>query len=689
MSSAENAAMIKAGAAGAVPLGRMLTRSPVAFAVVSLQGTVIEANDAFADITGTERSDLYGRDLISLLAPSEQERVDRELDHLSTGSVNDLHTEIQFLRPDGSLATALVSGTAVIDDDNACVILLLQDVTSHRRAERASTVLRARLDMLAHAADLVHVELAVRPRMDAFAHMVVPAFCDMCAVYLRGPDGNLWLRGFSSAVPAVADVLRPRRNLPLGSSSDTPMGVSARTGTIAHIDHRDLVDGHWPHDELLRDSLISSGATSLLCAPLMNREQRFGAVMFGMHASSTRAFQSDDESFASDLVQRVSGALSNAIQFEDEHFIAERLQRALLPDRLPDVPGAEVVVRYRPSSGRGIGGDWYDVFRLPDGRIAFVVGDVIGHGIEAAVAMSTIRHALDAFGIDESDPVELVTKLNRFLCQQPGRTTATLALVVCDLHSGDLTVTTAGHLPMILRDGSGSVTFHGARLGRPLGLSANATFRCERTRLPLEGVLVLYTDGLVERRTESITTGIDRLAAGVAATSTDDGLERFADCIEAGIASVDFADDDVALLLVRRSLASDHYETVVEARADQLSPVRTDLRRWLTQIGCGEPTASDLVLAISECAANVVEHAYPPGVSGPLEIIAGIAPAEEGGAEIKIDVRDHGRWRAPRDVGGGRGHELLRHLVDDATFRTGDDGTSVALRRRVELSGPR
>ena len=400
------------------------------------------------------------------------------------------------------------------------------------------------------------------------------------------------------------------------------------------------------------------------------------------------AFQSDDEDFARDLVQRVSGALANAIQFEDEHFIAERLQRALLPDRLPDVPGAEVAVRYRPSSGRGIGGDWYDVFRLPDGRVAFVVGDVTGHGIDAAVAMSTIRNALDAFGIDESDPVELVTKLNRFLCQQPGRTTATLALVVCDLHSGDLTVTTAGHLPLIVRDGSGSVTFHGARLGRPLGLSANATFRCERSRLPLDGLLVLYTDGLVERRTESITTGIDRLAAGIAAASADDGLERFADCIEAGITSVQDAEDDVALLVVRRSLAADHYENVVEARADQLSPVRSDLRRWLGQIGCGEPTASDLVLAISECAANVVEHAYPPGVHGPLEIIAGVAPADAGASEITIDIRDHGRWRVPHDVGGGRGHKLLRHLVDDATFCTGDDGTSVALRRRVELTGP-
>ncbi|HEY1740066.1 MAG TPA: ATP-binding protein, partial [Acidimicrobiia bacterium] len=149
------------------------------------------------------------------------------------------------------------------------------------------------------------------------------------------------------------------------------------------------------------------------------------------------------------------------------------------------------------------------------------------------------------------------------------------------------------------------------------------------------------------------------------------------------------ADDDVALLVVRRSLASDHYETVVDARADQLSPVRTDLRRWLAQIGCGEPTASDLVLAISECAANVVEHAYPPGVTGPLEIIAGIAPDDIGGSEIKVDIRDHGRWRAPRDVGGGRGHELVRQLVDDAAFHTGDGGTSVALRRHVDLIGPR
>jgi anti-sigma regulatory factor (Ser/Thr protein kinase) len=217
-------------------------------------------------------------------------------------------------------------------------------------------------------------------------------------------------------------------------------------------------------------------------------------------------------------------------------------------------------------------------------------------------------------------------------------------------------------------------------------------FHAEPARLPEGGVLVLYTDGLIERRTESLNDGLDRLATGVAGTPLDDDLERFADTIATEVATDGSSDDDIALLLVRRTVAHDHFQTVIEARAERLASIRTDLRRWLEYIGCSEPVAADLVLAIGECAANVVEHAYPPGVTGPLEINADVSPdtSPDGGglAEIIVEIRDHGRWRAPRDVGGGRGHDMLRQLVDEAHFDSGDDGTAVALTRRVELAAP-
>ncbi len=685
MSTREHAPAVNPGPARVVPFGRVLTRSPVAFVVIALHGAVIEANDAFSEMTGTPREALNGRTLLSFVADDDRDRVGDDLDRLISGRANDVHTELQFVRADGSLGTAIATCTAVVDDDAACVIILLQDVTSHRMAERATSTLRERLELLSRSADLVHIELAVRPRMEAFARMVVPTFSDVCAVYLRGPDGNLWLRRFAAVDDRVADALEARRDVPLTRSAETPVGAALETDSVVRVEQVGDASDPWPKDTALHETLVASGVSSLLCAPLRNKAETFGVVLFGMLGPSRRTFDEDDAHFAGDLVSRVSGALSNAIQFENEHFIAERLQRALLPECVPVVPGADVVVRYRPSSGRGIGGDWYDVIRLPDGQVAFVVGDVIGHGIDAAVAMSTVRHALHAYAIEESDPVALVTKLNRYLCRQPGRATATLALVVCDLHSGDLTITTAGHLPVIVRDEEGAVEFHGARLGRPLGLSPNATFHAAHGRLPLGGVLVLYTDGLVERRTESLATGLHRLASSVGGAAPDHGLDHFADTIEADVDARFAADDDVALLVVRRSITPDHFETKVEARADQLGSVRTDLRRWLSYIGCEDPVASDLILAISECAANVVEHAYPPGVTGPLEIVAGVEPDGPGKSEITVDIRDHGRWRAPRDVGGGRGHGLLRHLVDEARFDTGNDGTAVALRRKVAL----
>jgi PAS domain S-box-containing protein len=689
--------MVQHRLAAGVRFERVLTRSPVAFAALSLQGLVIDANDAFAEMMGRNRDEINGESLPSFFADFERERVADHLDRLASGRVTDLHTEFQFTKPDGSLGTAVASSTAIIDDDAQCVVVLLQDVTSHRRAERASTALRERLELVGRAADLVHVELAVRPRMEAFARMVVPAFADVCAVYLRAPDGNLWLRRFAAAPDDVATALEPLRDLPVARTNETPIALAVRTRKAVRVERFDTSTTHWGPDNSVREVLRDQGVVSLLCAPLVNHNDAFGVVLFGLRDASRRVYDTDDELFGSDLVSRVSGALSNAIQFEDEHIIAERLQRALLPERVPEVTGADIAVRYRPSSGRGVGGDWYDVINLPDGRVAFAVGDVTGHGVEAAVAMSAIRHALLAYAFESSDPVELMGKINRYLCRQPGRTTATLALVVCDLISGELTIATAGHLPVIVRDASGAVAFHGERLGRPLGLSPNAAFQSESARLPSGGVLVLHTDGLIERRSESLVEGLERLAARVAHAAADAiDLENFADAIEAGVAApegidapwgVDAPDDDIALLVVRRSGSPDHFETVVEARADRLGSVRSDLRRWLSHVGCPEPDASDLVLAISECAANVVEHAYPPGVTGSLEISAGLEPRGPDDTEIAVSIRDHGRWRVPRDVGGGRGHELLRHLVDEARFDTGTDGTAVALTRRVSLVG--
>ncbi len=671
-----------------VPFRRVFTYSGVAFAVVSAEGDIVDTNDAFAAMTGVERGAVNGTPLLSFVAEPDRDRITTAFNELLHGAISDAQTELQFHRADGTLGTAAASGTAITDDHGShYVVVLLQDVTPHRVAEQASALLRQRLDLLSRASDLVNVTLAVRPRMEAFARMVVPAFGDVCAVYLRGADGNLWLRRYFTNDDTIDAALRPLCDIPIEANAASPPAEAMRMTSIIRINDLDRTLTRRVDDGRRQEAAVSAGIRAVLCAPLHDKHGTFGAVLFGYHPSSGRAFGAEDELFARDLVSRVSGALANAIQFEDEHFIAERLQRALLPESLPNISGTDIAVRYRPSSGRRIGGDWYDVIRLPDGRVAFAIGDVVGHGIDAAVAMSTIRHSLRAYAIDESDPVRLLTRLNRYLCRQPGRTTATLALVVCDLHEGGLTITTAGHLPVVVRDPDGNVAFHGARLGRPIGLSPNATFHSESAHLAVGGVMVLYTDGLVERRTESLNAGLARLKAGVGNYDPTDDLERFADALEATVTEALQPDDDLALLLVRRDLASDHFETVIEAKADRLGGIRTDLRRWLRHVGCGEPAASELVLAIGECAANVVEHAYPPGTSGPLEIRGDVArDGDPSVADITVEIRDRGRWRAPRDVGGGRGHALLQQLVDEAQVDSGDGGTAVALRRRVTLA---
>jgi anti-sigma regulatory factor (Ser/Thr protein kinase) len=367
-----------------------------------------------------------------------------------------------------------------------------------------------------------------------------------------------------------------------------------------------------------------------------------------------------------------SGERDRAREMED---VALTLQRSLLPRALPDVLGAELCGRYVPASeSLEIGGDFYDATALGDGRLVLTIGDVAGHGVLAAAVMGQVRQAVRAYAFEGHPPATLMDRLDLLVSD------SSLAMTTClcgifDPASGELRFANAGHPPPLLRRADGSVERIVDGLSHPLGVTMAHRHVEARVTLELGESLLLYTDGLVERRGEIIDAGIDRLAGRLA-----DGLSSAAETCERIVAGLeDNLPDDAAVLVVARTpMADERLHIVVQAHPNRLADVRRRLTAWLTAHGASRQEANDVVLAAHEAAMNAIEHAYGPGDAE----IAVTAALHDGAVEIAI--HDHGRWRDARSEHRGRGRSIMSALMDDVTVDTGPSGSTVRMSRRLD-----
>jgi serine phosphatase RsbU (regulator of sigma subunit) len=204
-------------------------------------------------------------------------------------------------------------------------------------------------------------------------------------------------------------------------------------------------------------------------------------------------------------------AEENRRLYSEQRSIAQTLQHALLPEKLPNVRGVETGARYEAGvEGVDIGGDWYDLIALDDHRLLLVVGDVSGRGLRAAATMASLRYAIHAYAAQDDPPATILTKLSKLV--NVGRTgqLATILCALVDVKAHELTVTSAGHLPpLLISDGTG--TFIKSAVGVPIGVNSGATYTSTAVSTPRAATLLAFTDGLVERRGESIDTGLERL----------------------------------------------------------------------------------------------------------------------------------------------------------------------------------
>jgi serine phosphatase RsbU (regulator of sigma subunit) len=238
---------------------------------------------------------------------------------------------------------------------------------------------------------------------------------------------------------------------------------------------------------------------------------------------------------------------------EERAELAATLQRALLLEELPEVTGATLIARYRPAGDAPVGGDWYDVFFLPDGRTVLALGDVAGHGIAVAPIMAQLRHAVRAYVLQSPSPGVAMGRLGELLDWLLPTELASLVLADFTPSTRRLRVANAGHLPpLLVRPGAGAELL-ALDKGPALGLSADAEYRDAELELPPGSSIVLYSDGLVERRGEALDEAMARLLD--AASDVERGGDLHALCDR--LVAMSAADDDVTLLALR-SDASEH-----------------------------------------------------------------------------------------------------------------------------------
>jgi len=357
---------------------------------------------------------------------------------------------------------------------------------------------------------------------------------DTAAILLLDEERKVLL---ARAARGIEAEVRQGVKIPIGRGFAGRIAAERRPIAIEDVDHADI----------LNPILRMRGIRSLLGVPLLVAERVVGVLHVG--TLKPRHFTEDDKALLQLAADRAAVAIANAA-FAEQRSTTELLQRTMLPDALPVVPGLRLSAKYLPAAtGVKLGGDWYDVFTLPDGRMAFVIGDVVGRGVVAASVMAEVRTALRAYA-NEGHPLPAIVELLNDLLVSMGRSrSATAALYALAPGSDELEAISAGHLPALLVPPGDPPRFVVEAEAPPLGVHLPSGYPSRNVPFPRGSSLVLFTDGLVERRGTIIDDGLGRLARIAQEVSGRGGLalaDRIFNELDEPL------EDDLAILAVER-----------------------------------------------------------------------------------------------------------------------------------------
>jgi hypothetical protein len=403
--------------------------------------------------------------------------------------------------------------------------------------------------MVTHTLQAVADDAAPDAGLRTLCRLLVPAVADACEVNVIEGD-RLRRISVSDLTGDMAPAVAAIRSSYVGRLDDAhPVAEVARRGTIhvASIDDDDA--DHWFGPPGLPHTARALGLHQVALVPMRGRSGIVGVLSVGVGPSG-RTLRPSDLELLQVTGAQAAAALENAVLYDAARRTAVTLQRALLPAGLPASHWFRAVGRYRPASTElEVGGDWYDASLLGDGALAVTIGDVGGHGVEAAAVMGQLRSAIAALHLDHSSPEAVVRRLKRLDVMADAFATVLCATVD---RTGTFRWTSAGHPPPVVLRADGRAAFLPGDADPPLGTGEPIRPTVHDEQLADGDVVILFTDGLVECRGEDLEVGFERLLAEVAASDWRDlprAVDRLLDRLPRGT-------DDVALLVLALDLGS-------------------------------------------------------------------------------------------------------------------------------------
>lgn len=504
-------------------------------------------------------------------------------------------------------------------------VATLRDTTELQAVTGRAQTVRERLLLLYRAGARIGTTLDVTTTAQELAEVAAPGFADCATVDLA----DSVLRG-EEPEPPSGEVMDMRRTAVSGVGPDHPLYPLGRVIGFVPTSAEGIgsSSGHtWVVPDLAASQqwrlpdpeqaarILEYGFHSLLSVPLHARGVILGMANF-WRAGNEAPFDTEDLSFAEELVARAAVSVDNARRYTREHEMAVTLQRSLLPSGLPEQNALDVAYRYLPAQA-GVGGDWFDVIPLSGARVALVVGDVVGHGLHAAATMGRLRTTVHNFSTLDLPPDELLGHLDELVVRMDqdeeaggaGITGATCLYAIYDAVSGRCSVARAGHPGPALVLPDGTVEFPEIPAGLPLGIGG-MPFQATELEVPEGSRLVLYTDGLIERRDRDIDDGLEQLRSALAGRERTPE-ETCDDVLEALLPSR--PGDDVALLVARtRTLdPARRVQWQVDPDPAAVAGVRREALRWLTDRGLDEEGfVTELIL--SELVTNAIRYGSEP-----------------------------------------------------------------------------
>ena len=521
---------------------------------------VLDANEAFLDMLGYTRADLArGRLDWRAMTPPEWLRYDEEalVQMRATGSCRPFTKEM--VHADGHRLPVLL-GAAVVDWEPLRWVTYTVDLSERQRAERERAELAGREQAATAAAAAADEQLdllmstgallsATRDHSELLQHtsrLLLPALADWAVVLTPAENGALEVVAAAHSDHAQAALLDHTHGMRVTAQRPVAAQLAHRIGQTRLVADVTAELALW-RGEPMGEILAELTPQAVAAAPLTSGGRRLGVLLVG-RGGDRPAFDERAVATLTELAGRLGLALRNAQLSAYEHSVAETLQRAVLPDRLPELPYLRLAVRYLPASqGLDVGGDWYDAFRVQGNLIGLVVGDVVGHNAGSASVMGQLRNLLRAYALRTPDPATVLADTNSALRQFLPEALATVSYGVLDTVTRQLTYANAGHPPPVVVTGQGQSRWLDQSSGLMLGVADQLTVPVASHVLRAGESLLLYTDGLVEDRDRDLAEGMRTLTDTLAGLDGPDP-DRLCDLLLERMLGARTRPDDVCLL---------------------------------------------------------------------------------------------------------------------------------------------